>query len=564
MNGTPDSIGNPPWLSLYDAGVPARLRTEHASMLHAWAASVARVPEQVAIKYFDGTITVGELDGLSDALAVALAERGVESGDRVAVYLQNIPQFVISYLAVWKAGAIAVSVNPMYKRRELTELLTDSGATALICLESLFDEVARHVLADTPVRTVVTTSELEYQNRNDPRLLGDSRRSRHEDVSGVADMAELIGANRGRRPEPVEPGPDDIAVLTYTSGTTGPPKGAMNTHGNFVFDAQVYRGWLGVRESDVVLGVAPLFHITGLVAHLSLALLTPVTLVLTYRFDPLVVAEAVAEHRATLITGSITVFIALMNNQQVHRDQLASLRAIYSGGAPIPPSTVNAFRERFGHYIYNIYGLTETTSAVLAVPRSQEAPVDAGSGALSVGVPVPDTSVEVVGDDDVPLPVGQVGELVISGGQVVPGYWNNPEETAHALPGGRLHTGDVGRCDERGWFYLVDRKKDQINAAGYKVWPREVEDVLYEHPAVREAAVVGVPDEYRGETVRAFVSLKEGHQPEAPELIMFCRERLAAYKYPRDLRILDELPKTLTGKIVRRALRTESEAGAGG
>jgi long-chain acyl-CoA synthetase len=400
---------------------------------------------------------------------------------------------------------------------------------------------------------VVTTSEREYQTRDDPRLFA-AAVDRIRDAT-TTDLAALLDRFRGRTPPPVAPRPDDVAVLTYTSGTTGPPKGAMNTHTNVAFNARTYRDWMRIGPDDVILGVAPLFHVTGLVAHVALSLLTGAPLVLTHRFEPSVVLDAVREHRCTFTIGSITVFIALMNAPAFDRAALASLRTIYSGGAPIPPSTVQAFQEATGHYIHNIYGLTETTSPSHAVPLGVEAPVDEASGALAVGVPVYDTVVRIVDDDGCDLPVGEVGEIVISGPQVVPGYWNKPEETAAALPGGALHTGDVGRRDADGWFYVVDRKKDQINAAGYKVWPREVEDVLYEHPAVREAAVVGAPDPYRGETVVAFVSLRPGCAVDADELVAFCRTRMAAYKYPRRIEIVDELPKTPSGKILRRALR---------
>jgi long-chain acyl-CoA synthetase len=233
-----------------------------------------------------------------------------------------------------------------------------------------------------------------------------------------------------------------------------------------------------------------------------------------------------------------------------------------SGGAPIAPATVEAFERQFGAYIHNIYGLTETTSPSHCTPIGMRAPVDETSGALSVGVPIFNTLVRVVDDDGKDLPAGEVGEIVTSGPQVVSGYWNKPEETEHAIPGGQLHTGDVGLMDEQGWFYIVDRKKDQINAAGYKVWPREVEDVLYGHEAVREAAVVGVPDEYRGETVKAFVSLKPGAHADADELIAFCKERMAAYKYPRQVEFVDELPKTASGKVLRRELRDKEVAKA--
>jgi long-chain acyl-CoA synthetase len=332
----------------------------------------------------------------------------------------------------------------------------------------------------------------------------------------------------------------------------------MNTHGNVVFNAQVYRDWIRLDEDDSVLGAAPLFHITGLIGHVGVAMLVPIPLILFYRFDPGVALELAERDKPTFTVAAITAFIALLNHPDAEKRDLSSLTKVYSGGAPIPAATVEAFEKRFGAYIHNIYGLTETTSPSHAVPLDRRAPVDESSGALSVGVPVFNTIVRVVGEDGEDLPPGEVGEFVTSGPQVVPGYWEKPEETEHALPGGALHTGDVGFMDADGWFYLVDRKKDQINASGYKVWPREVEDVLYGHPAVREAAVVGVPDEYRGETVKAFVSLREGQSTSEEELIAFCKERMAAYKYPRQVEIIDEVPKTATGKILRRELRDQA------
>ena len=540
-----------PWLARYDAGQPHDLEPEHASALTMFAASLRRSPDAPALRYFDGTISRRELDELSDAFACGLLARGLVRGDRVGLYLQNVPQFVIALLGTWKAGCIAVAINPMNKERELSLLLRDSGARALVCLEGLYESVASNVAGDLDL--TITTSELEYQTRDDPRVLGGIRRI---PCAGTEDMAELMAEFRGRRPPTVDLGGDDVAVLTYTSGTTGPPKGAMNTHRNVVFNAQTFRDWVGIGETDVVYGVAPLFHITGLIGHAVLALLEPVPLVLAGRFDAAVTLELIREHRATFTVGAITVFIALLNAPGGTEEDLASLTKIYSGGAPIPPSTTRAFQERFGRYIHNVYGLTETTSVTHGVPLLAEAPVDEMSGALSIGVPVFSTVCRIIDDDGNELPPGQVGELVIAGPQVVPGYWNKPEETGRALPGGHLRTGDVGYMDADGWFYLVDRKKDQINAGGYKVWPREVEDVLYEHEAVREAAVVGVPDEYRGETVKAFVSLREGTAVEPAELVEFCKQRLAAYKYPRQVEILDELPKTVTGKLLRRALRS--------
>ncbi|GAA1561198.1 hypothetical protein GCM10009789_13050 [Kribbella sancticallisti] len=550
-----NSYDDRPWLGRYADGQAVDLDPEFTDALAMFRASVAGRPDTVAVKYFDGVLTLRDLDELSDAFAVALQANGFGRGDRIALYLQNVPQFVIALLAAWKAGGIVVPVNPMSKQRELSYLLADSGATVLLCLEGLYSAVARDVVADTDVRFVVTTSELAYQSRDDERVFKGIERTRHE---GTSDFVELIDAHSGGRPEPVSYDVDDVAFLTYTSGTTGTPKGAMNTHGNVTYNAQVYRDWCRLGPDDTVLGVAPLFHITGLIAHIAVSLLIPAPLVLAYRFEPGVVLDAIREHRTTFTVGAITVFIALSNTPGVTRADLASLRTVYSGGAPIAPSTARSFQDSFGIYVHNVYGLTETTSPSHLVPPRVAAPVDPASGALSVGVPAPGTMVRIQDDNGNDLPAGEIGEIVTSGPQVVLGYWNKPDETAHALPGRQLRTGDVGYMDADGWFYIVDRKKDLINASGYKVWPREVEDVLYEHPAVREAAVIGVPDEYRGETVKAFVSLKPGTTATPDDLIAHCKERLAAYKYPRGVQLIDELPKTVTGKILRRELRKRS------
>ena len=544
-----------PWLNLYDRDQPAEISLEFTDALSMFRASVSRNPDGDIIRYFGGRITARELDELSDAFAVALTDLGVGAGDRVALYLQNVPQFVIGMLAAWKVGGIAVPVNPMNRARELDAVLRDSGARVLVCLQGLYRDVARAVTQSTDVTAVITTSELDYRAHDDQRVFAGIE---PVETEGAHDMAALIERFRGQAPRqdpPVTLSPAHTAFLTYTSGTTGPPKGAMNTHGNVVFNSQAYRQWCRLGPGDVVLGVAPLFHITGLIAGVTVSLLLGAPLVLAYRFEPSVAIETIRDERPTFTVGSITVFIALMNAPNAERDALASLTKIWSGGAPIPPSTVKAFQAKFGQYIHNVYGLTETTSPSHGVPSGAVAPVDETSGALSVGVPVFNTVVRIVGDDGRDLPAGEVGEIVTSGPMVVPGYWNKPEETEHALPGGALHTGDVGYMDAAGWFYLVDRKKDQINAGGYKVWPREVEDVLYQHEAVREAAVVGVPDAYRGETVKAYVSLRPGQTATAEELIAFCRQQMAAYKYPRQVEFLDELPKTVSGKLLRRDLR---------
>jgi long-chain acyl-CoA synthetase len=546
-----------PWLGRYESGLPGDIAPSFSNALEMFDAAVESGAARPFVHYFDSTIAFGEAAALSDGLARGLHELGIRRGERVAVYVQNIPQFVLTQLATWKLGAILVPINPMLMQRELEFALNDSGAAALVTLETLYRDVAAAVLPKTRVRVVVSTSELDFLDVPPPSLLAGVSRCRTQETY---DLLELARAHAGEKLAPVGLTADDVAFLTYTSGTTGPPKGAMNTHGNVVFNAHVYRDWIHLDEGDVVLGVAPLFHITGLVAHIAVATLVPMPLVLFYRFDVETLVDMVERHGATFTVAAITAFIGLMNHPATRERDLSSFTKLYSGGAPIAPATVDAYERLFGTYIHSVYGLTETTSPSHMVPFGARAPVDAGSGALAVGLPIFNTLSTIVDDDRRQLAAGDIGEIAISGPQIVPGYWEKPDETLLAMPDGVLYTGDVGFMDDDGWFYVVDRKKDQINAAGYKIWPREVEDALYAHPAVREAAVVGVPDAYRGETVKAFITLRSGQNVDESELIAFCRERLAAYKYPREIEILDELPKTPSGKILRRELSAR-EAG---
>jgi long-chain acyl-CoA synthetase len=546
-----------PWLGLYQPGKPADITPEYGDALAMWhgGAGAGEAAGRPFLYYFDTAVTGATVEADSDALAVALAARGLGRGDRLALFLQNVPQFVIALLAAWKLGAIAVPVNPMLKERELRYVLADSGAKAMISLQDLWNSVGARAVEGTEVTVAVTTSPLDYLGSQasapPPVLAGVSRMA----PPGAVDLVELLSEHGGERPPPVTLGPDDVALLTYTSGTTGDPKGAMNTHGNVVFNACAFREWMSLTPRDVVLGGAPLFHITGLIAHIAVGMLVPMPIVLGYRFEPATIIRLAERYRCTFTVMAITAFTALGGDPSVADADLSSLTKAYSGGAPIAPSIVERFEREVGPYIYNVYGLTETTSPSHAVPFGRRAPVDPASGALSIGVPVFGTVARILDDEGNELPPGEVGEIATRGPMVVPGYWNRPDATERTLPGGELRTGDVGFMDGDGWFYLVDRKKDMIVASGYKVWPREVEDTLVRHPAVREAAVVGVPDAYRGETVWAYVSLRPGASVTPAELIEFCRAELAAYKYPRHVEVLPDLPKTPSGKLLRRELR---------
>ncbi|MEU3462315.1 AMP-binding protein [Streptomyces sp. NPDC006733] len=542
-----------PWLRHFTEEQRA-LPAAPPSVLHAFRDAVARVPDRAALAYFDGRLTYREVDELSDGLANHLAARGFAPGDRLAVMLQNIPQFVITLLGAWKAGGVVVPVNPMYKTHELSHILADAGVRAIVCSDRAWDGYVRQTAAGSPATIALVTSELDLQTRDDRRVLPAERLPAPDDADDLLDAAR---AAAGPGPAAL-PERDGTALISYTSGTTGAPKGAMNTHGNLAYNADRQRVMLALPDGSVIFALAPLFHITGMVAQLSSAVANGATLALTNRFEAGVVLEAFQEYRPAYTVGPATAFMALMARPEATPDHFSSFHYIYSGGAPLPPAIVEGFRERFGPYIRNGYGLTECTAPCASVPAGQEAPVDPESGTLSVGVPGPDTVVRIIDEHGADVPFGTHGEIGVRGPMVVPGYWNRPEESAAALPGGELRTGDIGFMDEEGWLYVVDRKKDMINASGFKVWPREVEDVLYTHPAVREAAVVGIPDAYRGESVKAYVSLRPGVAAEPADLIAYCKERLAAYKYPREVEVIEELPKTTTGKILRRELKARA------
>lgn len=533
-----------PWTSLYAAaaappqpGVLTALDLFHA------------VPrEAAAIFYFDTVLTYADVDRLSDHLAGWLASKGVASGDRVAVILQNTPQFLIATVAAWKLGTIVVSLNPMYRTPELQKLFADCRPKVVLCHDDHWDAVLPAAASVDP-GLVLWTNGREFQTRNDSRVL------RAEGLVPPEQALSQIFARDVPPPRSPPPSSEDVAVLLYTSGTTGLPKAAMLTHRNLVANAVVCRDHFELNREARIFGVAPLFHVTGLEIQLVAAFAASAALILTYRFHPLVALDAFVEHKPTFIVGAITAFIALMNQPEATSAHFASFLHIYSGGAPIAPAVVEAFAQRFGRSIRSSYGMTELTAPSHLAPNHGNIPIDPQSGALSIGIPTPGVDAIIVDDQRRPVGAREHGELVVRGPGVMAGYWGKPSETDEILSSGWLHTGDIGFFDEAGWFYLVDRKKDMISASGFKVWPREVEDVLYAFPDVCEAAVVGAPDPYRGETVIAFVSPKPGATVEVGALARFCRERLAAYKCPVEIRVVSDLPKTATGKITRNTLR---------
>ena len=523
----------------------------YGDALSAFSVAVAEAGNRPAVQYFDGGLTYNQLDEQSDALAVYLLNKGLVAGDRVGLFLQNVPQFLVVLVAAWKANLIPVPINPMNKEREISLILNDCQPRAVIAHPELFA-----MLSEEKPELLIATSAREYQTRNDPRAFKGDDRSFPPDVASLQEIIRGSSDLSMRQRRSCDP--DSVAFLVYTSGTTGVPKGVMDSHRGAMLNAQAVVQVMQLESGDPILGLAPLFHISGLVMQILVALVYKAPIVLSFRFDTGVMLDSIREYRPAMATGPLTAYIAMIDNPTTTRDDFSSFKLISSGGAAVVPAVVSQFEERFGHYIYQGYGLTETNGPVIVVPPPSRARIDENRKVLSIGKALSHVDARVIDDGDQFVGPNVEGEIVLAGASRFLRYWNKPEETEKSLLNGFLRTGDVGFVDEDGWFYIVDRKKDMINASGYKIWPREIEDVIYSHPSVREVVVLGVPDDYRGETVKAFVSLKVGHQASADEIREYCKLHMAAYKYPRVVELLDDLPKTSSGKILRRELRDMS------
>jgi long-chain acyl-CoA synthetase len=542
------------WLKNYRAGHGAHLDAPPMTVLELFDAARCAGEDRQALIYFDRTLSYRQLNQMSDSLAAYLIDNGFVAGNRLALYLQNMPQFVIAVLAAWKVGGVVVPINPMNQEREVNAILVDCQPHSLICLDYLFDAI---VSRDEEVRRqgilVLSTSAHFLQPRNDRRTLPDPELSQR--TRDCADLSRILESHQ-MSPARARVLPDDLAFLVYTSGTTGVPKAALITHGNVSFNARNIAAWYDFQSpAGPLLAIAPLFHVTGLVGHMALSWVLSAPLILMFRFEAAVVIDAIRGNRPAFTVGAITAYNALIHHPDATADLFDSFHVLVSGGAAIPPSIVEEIRSKTGRYVHNGYGLTETSAGVICVPFGATAPVDPASGALSIGVPTFDVHAWIANDAGEPVPAGEAGEIVISGPTIARGYWNKPEESAANMRPDGFRTGDIGFVDADGWFYLIDRKKDMINTSGNKVWPREVEDVLVSHPAVYEAAVIGVPDAYRIECVCAAITLHPGVPFDLEDLKQWCRDRMAVYKRPREYKILDELPKTASGKVLKREIR---------
>jgi long-chain acyl-CoA synthetase len=484
--------------------------------------TLSKFSENIAIDYFNSKISYRELDSLSKSVSSQLE---IKKGDVVIVSMQNIPQFIITELAIWRKGGIVLPINPSYSERELNFIIDDSGAKLMIR--------SCEAVNTKRIKTITTDPETFHEIPEDFKTKWK--------VSSCEEELEFKSSNG----EESTLTPDDLALLIYTSGTTGKPKGVPITYSNIFASSMIYKEWFEFSEKDKVLGIAPFFHVTGQIFHITTSILSGSEIDISFRFDPLLALKDVEEKRTTVTMSVATAYRAMLN---VYDNQdLSSMRLWSSGGMPMPRALELEWKDKIGQWIYMAWGLTETTSpaTLWPYPYEGELPVDKETGVVSSGIPVYNTEIRI-----------EDGEFLVRGPQVVSGYWKMEK-----FKDGWLPTGDVGKIIDD-WVYVIDRKKDVIDASGFKIMPREVEEVIYMHPAVSEVAVVGLPDEYRGETIAAFIKLKSEYKASEKikeEIISLCKNNLAPYKVPKIINFVDEVPKTPSGKIMRRAFRNENK-----
>lgn len=549
-----------PWVAHYEKEVPESL--DYANIpLHAFLENVNRqFPDSPAVHFLGKTMNFRELYDETQLFARVLQSVGVRKGDRVALMLPNCPQAIIAYYAALQTGAVVVQTNPMYTERELEHQMADSMATMMVCVDLVYEKVAA-VFPKTELQHVIVTSVKDYLPF--PKNVLYPLKLRQQGVKinipqdpSVSHWAELMKRDLPELKQADINPKEDLALLQYTGGTTGLAKGVMLTHYNLVANTEQLRALChrSQKGKERLLAVLPFFHVYGMTAAMNLAILIAAQLILIPRFEPDAILKAINKLRPTLFPGAPTMYVALINHPELQKYDVGSIEACLSGAAPLPREVQEKFEEMTGGRLVEGYGLTE------ASPVTHANPIWGRRKNGSIGLPLPDTECRVVdAETGAQLPQGEIGELAVRGPQVMKGYWNLPEETANVLKDGWLLTGDMATMDDEGYFYIVDRKKDIILAGGFNIYPREVEEVLYEHEAVQECTVAGVPDAYRGETVKAYIVLKKGKKVSAEELEKFCRERLSAFKVPRLYEFRDELPKALAGKVLRRVLVEEEK-----
>lgn len=551
-----------PWLAHYPPEVPHTLKYPSMPVQEYLTKAYEKFPQKVAIHFMGKELTYEELYQSSMKFANYLQKLGIKKGDRVSIMLPNCPQAVISFYGILYAGGVVVMTNPLYTEREISYQMKDSGAKAIIGLDILFPRISK-VLKETDLENVIVTGIKDYlafpKNLVYPfiqkKQYGMTVKVEHRGINHL--FTEIMKTAQPTVVETPFDFEEDLALLQYTGGTTGSPKGVMLTHKNLISNATMCDSWLYKTKDgeETIMGIIPLFHVYGLTTVLILSVMQGNKMVLLPKFDPETALKTINKQKPTLFPGAPTLYIGLMNHPDIAKYDLSSIEACLSGSAPLPAEVQEKFEKLTGGKLVEGYGLTETSP----VTHSNLVWGERTKG--SIGLPYPDTDCKIFQTGTTtPVPNGEIGEIAIKGPQVMKGYWNKPEETAATIVDGWLLTGDLGYMDDEGHFFIVDRKKDMIIAGGFNIYPREIEEVLYEHEAVQECVVAGIPDPYRGETVKAYIVLKEGYNVTEEELNTHCREHLASFKVPRVYEFRKELPKTAVGKILRRSLVDEEVA----
>ncbi len=549
--------GGQPWFAHYEPEVPTTIEVPHITLPHFFEKTVRDHPGAVATIFFGKRLTYAQLDTQASSFAAGLQALGVQPGGRLALVLPNCPQFLVGLYGGLKAGALMVPLNPAYVGRELKNAFNNSGVETVVTLNTIAPRV-QEIMADTGVKRLIATSMQDSLSTLMSLMLTVQERRDGTTVNvqgeGVYLYSDLLKNDQAEY-KPAGASPEDTAVLLYTGGTTGTPKGAMLSHRNLVSDALQMRSWvwdLRPEKHEVFLSVIPFFHSYGLTVVMNLAISVAGAMLLLPRFNMKDTLRAIARFRPTVFPAVPTIYNAIAHHPLSSRYDLRSIRVCISGAAPLPVEVAQAFESVTGARLVEGYGLTESSPVTHCNPVYGERRVG------SIGLPIPLTDARIVKSESLePLPAGEVGELAVRGPQVMQGYWAQPEETESVIKEGWLLTGDMARMDEDGYFYVVDRKKDLILVNGLNVYPREVEEVLYENDSVQEAVVAGVPDRRKGEIVKAYVVLRRDAEISERELRSFCVERLAPYKVPSHIEFRESLPKTGIGKYLRRQLVDE-------
>ncbi len=543
-----------PWLDSYVSGVPKTMTYEKLTLIEAFRRTVKEFPNRPALTFMGKVISYKELGNLVDRFATAMAAMGVKKGTKVSTLLPNIPQMVIAYYGAMAAGATLVLNNPLYTDRELEHQLNDSESEYLISLDLLAPRMIA-LKPKTKIKKIIFCHINDYLPFPKKQLFPHVKKGMFKQIEETADVIDFVGLIKKNKPNPpsVKLSFDDLGTLQYTGGTTGVSKGVMLTHGNLSKNVQQITVWFPsfLKGKETSMGALPFFHSFGMTTVMNLSLYNGYNIILIPRPEPQVLLEAIDAYKPSFLPLVPTLFVGILRHPDLKKFNLKSVKGCFSGAAPLALETIKEFEAATGSQICEGYGLSETTPVVTINPFGGKTKVG------SIGLPVPDTEIKIVDLDTgkKEMKVGEPGELIIRGPQVTQGYYKKPQETKAALKDGWLFTGDIGTMDAEGYFYIVDRKKDMIIAGGYNIYPRDIDEVLYEHPKVAEACAIGVPDPYRGETVKVFVVLKEGQTSSEEEIIKFCKEKLAAYKVPKLVEFVPTLPKSAVGKILRKELR---------